>query len=127
MIYTVIDAVDREILRAAHDISNGGMAITAAEMCMLSDHGISIDISDLGDMRSDKLLFSESSGFVVEVADGAEQEFVSIARSYDLNPVRLGSVSTGDIEMARDGKMLVRLDPEEAREAWSSGLREAMR
>jgi len=127
MIYMVIDAIDREILRAAHDISNGGMAITAAEMCMLSDHGISIDISDLGDMRPDRLLFSESSGFIVEVVDGAEQEFASIARSYNLNPVRLGRVSTGGIEIERKGKMIVRLDPEDARDAWSSGLREAMR
>ncbi len=127
MIYTVIDAIDRDLLLAAHDISNGGMAITAAEMCLLSEHGISIDISGLGDLRSDALLFSESSGFLVEVKRGAEQEFMSIAREYDIKPMRIGSVSSGCIEITRNGKRISNLELDAARNAWTSGLQEAMR
>jgi len=72
MIYAVIDAIDEGLLAAAHDISNGGLAATVMEMALVrpARFGFDLDLDrvlceDPNDpnMRTDKLLFSESSGF----------------------------------------------------------------
>ncbi|NYT02923.1 MAG: phosphoribosylformylglycinamidine synthase subunit PurL [Methanosarcinales archaeon] len=132
MVYTVIDAIDQGLAVSAHDISNGGLAISAAEMALADParFGLDLEVQGSGDrrLRSDKLLFSESSGFLVEVTPSAREEFLKLAGRYGLQPVDLGSV-IGERRMVlhRDGKKLVDLDLDEARKAWTGGLVEAMR
>jgi len=75
MIYAVIDAIDEGLLAAAHDISNGGLAASLAEMALTrpAKFGLEVDLNLVhggegeAGMRSDSLLFSESSGFVLEL------------------------------------------------------------
>lgn len=130
MIYAVIDAVDKGIAAAVHDISNGGLAITAAEMAMLSGFGMVLDIASSGDgrLRSDRLLFSESSGFLVEVKKGNEERFMTLAKSHGLVPADLGSVTEDEkIAIGRSKDPLVSLGLNGALKAWTGGLEEAMR
>ncbi|MEI6103373.1 MAG: phosphoribosylformylglycinamidine synthase subunit PurL [Methanothrix sp.] len=134
MIYAVIDAIDEGLLAAAHDISNGGLAASVAEMALTrpARFGLELDLDsvqggDIG-MRTDKLLFSESSGFVLEAKAGSEARLVELLRSYNLEPMQIGIV-TGKrrIVMSRAGECVADLDLDEARNAWTTGLVEAMR
>ncbi len=132
MIYAVIDAIDEGLLAAAHDISNGGLACTVMEMALTrpSRFGFELDLDKAGDagMRTDKLLFSESSGFVLEARPGKEARLMELLMSYHLEPMEIGKVtSKRRIVMRRAGETLADLDLDEARMAWTSGLAEAMR
>jgi len=134
MIYAVIDAIDEGLLAGAHDISNGGLAASLCEMALTrpAKFGFELDLDRVqgGDncMRSDKLLFSESSGFVLEVKAGSESRLIELLRRYDLEPMQIGTVtSKRRIVMSRAGECLADLDLDEARNAWMSGLVEAMR
>jgi phosphoribosylformylglycinamidine synthase len=132
MIYAVIDAIDQGLLAAAHDISNGGLACTAMEMAMVrpAGFGMELELERAGEagMRTDKLLFSESSGFVLEARRSSEAKLEDLLRSYSLEVMEIGEV-TGSrrIVMRRKGRALIDLDLDEARRAWTSGLEEAMR
>jgi len=134
MIYAVIDAIDEGLLAAAHDISNGGLAASLSEMALTrpARFGLELDLDRVqgGDngMRTDKLLFSESSGFVLEAKAGSEARLVELLKSYSLEPMQIGIV-TGKrrIVMSRAGECLADLDLDEARNAWTAGLVEAMR
>lgn len=134
MIYAVIDAIDEGLLAAAHDISNGGLAASFCEMALTrpARFGFELDLGRVqgGDncMRTDKLLFSESSGFVLEAKSGSESQLIELLRRYDLEPMQIGTVtSKRRIVMSRAGECLADLDLDEARNAWISGLVEAMR
>jgi phosphoribosylformylglycinamidine synthase len=134
MIYAVIDAIDEGLLAAAHDISNGGLAASLCEMALTrpARFGFELDLDRVqgGDncQRTDKLLFSESSGFVLEVKAGSESRLIELLRKYDLQPMQIGTVtSKRRIVMSRAGECLADLDLDEARNAWMSGLVEAMR
>ncbi|MDD2754989.1 MAG: phosphoribosylformylglycinamidine synthase subunit PurL [Methanothrix sp.] len=134
MIYAVIDAIDEGLLAAAHDISNGGLAASLCEMALTrpARFGFELDLDRVqsGDncMRSDKLLFSESSGFVLEAKAGSEPRLIELLRRYDLESMQIGKVtSKRRIVMSRAGECLADLDLDEARNAWMSGLVEAMR
>jgi phosphoribosylformylglycinamidine (FGAM) synthase-like enzyme len=138
MIYAVIDAIDEGLLAAAHDISNGGLAASICEMALVRPAKFGLDLnldqvrSGDGDvamsLRTDRLLFSESSGFVLEAKKGKEARLVELLQSHNLEPMPIGIVSTKRrIVMSRAGKTVVDLDLDQARDAWTAGLVEAMR
>ncbi len=146
MIYAVIDAIDEGLLAAAHDISNGGLAASICEMALVRPARFGVDLnldrvqgSESGDgggeggsqeagLRTDRLLFSESSGFVLEAKKGKEGRLGEILAGYGLMAMPIGTV-TGKrrIVMSRSERTVVDLDLDQAREAWTSGLVEAMR
>ena len=79
-------------------------------------------------MRTDKLLFSESSGFVLEARPGKETRLKEILRGYDLEPLEIGMVTEKRrIVLKRAGETVADLDLDEARSAWTRGLMEAMK
>ena len=132
MIYAVIDAIDESLLAAAHDISNGGLACTAMEMAMTrpAKFGFELDLDPVGDlgMRTDKLLFSESSGFVLEAKPGKETRLMEILKGYNLEPIHIGMVTEKRrIVIRRAGETVADLDLDEAISAWTRGLAEAMK
>ena len=66
-------AMERGLVRACHDLSEGGLAVAAAEMAFAGGLGMELDLTNVprtDDVtRTDEVLFSESnSRFVVEVA-----------------------------------------------------------
>lgn len=64
------EAITKGVVRACHDISEGGLATAIAEMCIASKVGADIDISKIptgGKLSNWQLLFSETpSRFLVE-------------------------------------------------------------
>ena len=64
-IWALTDLIDGRLVRAAHDISDGGVAVALAEMSFENDIGFEIEIEH--DMRADKWLFSQTGGFVLEI------------------------------------------------------------
>ena len=124
MIYAVIDCIDRGLLLSCHDISDGGLLVTLAEMILggEADGQIGAEIKLTSGLRADKALFSESSGFVFEVNDKNIEDVRNIFEKYDLELIELGKTT--------DNKKLVidkvNLKIEDMKKAWTSGLIEAL-
>lgn len=59
-------AIQKGLILSAHDIADGGIAVTLAEMSFNNKIGVNVTIP--GDLPNDKKLFSESGGFVLEVS-----------------------------------------------------------
>lgn len=132
MIYAVIDAIDQGLVAACHDISNGGLAATLSEMALArpASFGMEVDLGKAGDpgMRTDKIMFSESSGFVIEAKAGSEAKLADIMKGYGLELMGIGSVTGARrVVMRRNGSNVVDFDLDEARKVWVEGLAEAMR
>ncbi len=128
-IFGVVDAINAGLVDACHDISDGGLAVTLAEMVLggyaKGTLGAEVDLSALdSDMRPDKLLFSESGGFVVEVATNKEAEFEALLAGSPAAPVRLGTVTQSPaLEVAG----MLHLGIREMAEAWTNGLARRLR
>lgn len=71
---SVHHAIRAGLVQACHDLSEGGLAVAAAEMAIASDHGLEIDLSAIlytynSKLSDAALLFSESpTRFLLEVA-----------------------------------------------------------
>ena len=74
----------------------------------------------------DRLLFSESSGFVLEIPDKCAAEARSICDGYGVSLARIGRTGGGAVSFkCGNADFSVRLD--DVRKAWTTGLAEAMK
>jgi phosphoribosylformylglycinamidine synthase len=116
----VLEAVEEGLLRSAHDVSDGGLAVALAECCFGWEEpglGARLDLPD--GLRPDVLLFSETpSRMVVTTCDAARLE--ERARRHGVPCHRLGVVGGEPLVLASGGRTLVDLPVAALFEAWMS-------
>jgi phosphoribosylformylglycinamidine (FGAM) synthase-like enzyme len=80
----VTKAIDLGFVRACHDPSEGGLAVTAAEMALAGGYGVELNLKKVPSKalnRNDFLLFSESnSRFLIEVPEKTKNDFKAIMK-----------------------------------------------
>jgi phosphoribosylformylglycinamidine synthase len=127
-------AITQGLVRACHDLSEGGLAVAAAEMAFAGGCGAEIDVRYAPRDESipstlpstdEVLLFAESaSRFVVEVAPDAAAAFEALLREGRVPFGRLGQVSDSPrLIVAGDRGRLIDLPLAELKEAWQAPLR----
>jgi len=126
-IHAVIDAINQNLVQACHDVSDGGLFTTLSEMILggEADGKIGMNIELDGDLPLSKQLFSESSGFVMEVKEGKEEQLSALLQSYSVTPIVLGK-ARGDRLNIRGSEAKVSLTLYEMKQAWTTGFKEAL-
>ncbi len=117
------------LLSAAHDTSEGGLAVALAESAIVANLGATIDADAVATLlganegRLDRTLFGEAgSRIVIALAAGAAVATVEqIAQQYDLPLLRLGQ--TGGPNLQIDDILTVPVAT--LRERWEGGLAQA--
>ena len=75
----VTKTIDEGLVKSCHDLSEGGLAVAAAEMAFASGYGLEVDLNKVPGKeltRNDFVLFSESnSRFLIEVAEADKEDF----------------------------------------------------
>ncbi len=125
IIYGTAEAVQKGLVRAAHDISAGGLIVSASEMllaCRPGDSvGLKIDLAVVEtDLREDCWLFSESSGMLLEVDPGRLAALKSLFAEYGMTVSVIGE-TTGDaslIVLDRQGTALIESPVDSLRRIW---------
>ena len=105
-----------DVLAGIHDVADGGLAVTLAELALRSQIGLSV-----GGIDSHVELFSESPSRVV-VCTTDEQEVRRRAEAAGVPVTTLGYAGGGRIQV----EGLVDLDLAEATEAWHSAIPRAL-
>ncbi|MBI3865423.1 MAG: phosphoribosylformylglycinamidine synthase subunit PurL [Planctomycetia bacterium] len=120
-------AIQARLVRSCHDLSEGGLAVAAAEMAFAGGLGLELGLKPLVDqsgISSDAvLLFSESnSRFLVEVAPQMWSQFVSHLDGLPL--VELGRVTAGPNIAIRgiDGSVVIDSSGQDLKQAWKEPL-----
>jgi phosphoribosylformylglycinamidine synthase len=80
------NAIDQGFVRACHDLSEGGLAVAAAEMTFSSNLGLELHLKEVPNTidtnRNDFVLFSESnSRFLVEVDRRQKERFEELMKN----------------------------------------------
>jgi phosphoribosylformylglycinamidine synthase len=122
-------AAERAIL-SAHDVSDGGLAVTVAESCFASD-GLSAQI-DLGSSSGTEeacefSLFGERGArAVVSLPSASLARVEAIAAQYGIKVHQIGSVTRGDFRIERKGVPVIRGKMDSFRRTWSESLGRAI-
>jgi phosphoribosylformylglycinamidine synthase len=120
-------ATAKGLVRACHDLSEGGIGVAAAEMAFAGGLGMIIHLGKvpLGEkiIRNDSILFSESnSRFLVEVAPEDRERFERAMKGVDL--AAIGEVDKSNkLEIyGLNGQKIVSAPIAELKEAWQKPL-----
>ncbi len=134
MIWGVVDAIEAGHVAACQDISDGGLGVALAEMALgglgKGELGVSVSAPGdaLADLRADKWLFSESTGFVMEVLAGHEEQVREIFAGYGLELIELGEITQEPrFEITVADESVVDLPLDEVRDAWAGSLAEVLK
>ncbi|MEX2573067.1 MAG: phosphoribosylformylglycinamidine synthase subunit PurL [Balneolaceae bacterium] len=96
----LLKAIRERNVNSAHDISDGGLAVTLAEMAIFSGMGAVISVSELEGPRHDVLYSEAQSGVVVTVRPGDGPAFETLCAVQKMPFQKLGTV--GGNELAID-------------------------
>ena len=121
-IWALTDLIDGGLVLAAHDISDGGVAVALAEMSFENDIGFEIEIEH--DMRADKWLFSQTGGFVLEIDKINIPAIISIMSSYKIPITELGRTSAHQVMEFGD---VIYIPLARVKDCWSRGLRDKLK
>lgn len=112
------EIVRGKLALAYHDRSDGGLAVTLAEMAMTGGRGIVAKLPD-GDVLAQ--LFNEQPGAVLQVTESKVAEVLAIFKKAKVPAVLAGAVrrSSRAVEIFVGARLAIRTDLTYLRRAWS--------
>jgi len=121
-------ATERGLVKACHDLSEGGLGVAIAEMAFAGELGATIHLKSipLGEPidRDDYILFSESNTrFLVEVTPEFRDEFEQMMDGIEL--AAIGQVTDSEILeiYGLDGRRIIAIALHHLKEAWQRPIR----
>jgi len=121
-------AGERAVL-SAHDVSDGGLAVSVAEACFGRDGlsaEISIDAAGADDFAEAALFGERGARAVVSVAPASLARVNEIAAQYHVGARRIGTVTRGEFRIQYDGAGVIQGSIESFRQVWSDSLPKAI-
>ena len=126
LIEFLVACAKENLLHSAHDVSDGGLAITLAESCFASD-GLSAEISLNSKEPHEVTLFGERGArAIVSVSPENLARFRDLAREYELDIHDIGRVTRGDFQIKLSGHDAISAPCAKLREAWSTSFPKLM-
>ncbi len=115
-------AIQRGVVRTAHDCSEGGVAVAVAEMCIGGRLGANVDLDGTGDGDLWGRLWGESLGrFIVAVSPDHETTFRELMRGHRITV--LGEVLDNGALHVTDGEDdVLQLEVDAMVDAWQATL-----
>jgi phosphoribosylformylglycinamidine synthase len=109
-------------LQSAHDVSDGGVAVTLAESCFASN-GLSANVSLQSKEPDEVALFGERGArAVVSVTAENVAAVLRIAAQYDVAAVEVGRVASGEFRIELNGQVAIGAEVPSLMHAWSGAL-----
>jgi len=116
-----LDGISKGIIRSAHDVSEGGLAVTLAESCIAGGIGARVSLPE--GIRMDALLFGEApSRIVVTVAPDRLSALLEAARNAGVTAMLLGTVGGSGLTLEVGGRPMVQVSVADLADAWQGSL-----
>ncbi|WP_036385598.1 phosphoribosylformylglycinamidine synthase [Muricauda sp. MAR_2010_75] len=101
---------------AGHDVASGGLITTLLELCFAdNDLGAQLDLNDIGESDSIKLLFSENAGLVFQAKDASVENILNDAGITFHN---IGSVASESTLSIKNNGVEIGLNIASLRDTW---------
>jgi phosphoribosylformylglycinamidine synthase II len=116
-------AIGARLLRSAHDVSEGGIAVTLAESCVSGPAPVGAELDLSSDAPLPLVLFGEGpSRVVVSVRAGAERHFEQLMREFAVPWRWIGRVGGDRLVIKMGGARVIDLAVDRGALAWRTGF-----
>ena len=113
---TIQKLIKDEKILAGHDVASGGLITTLLEMCFADNNlGAELDITELNQKDSFKVLFAENSGIVFQAKDESVEAILNDANIEFFN---IGKVTESDTLSVINGAEVFVLTVSRLRDVW---------
>jgi len=111
------EAIDKGLIAAGHDRSDGGLITTVLEMAFSGNCGLDLDLQATDSPLA--ALFSEELGMVLECGDDQLESLQQVLSSHDVSSTVLGrSIKEKQITIRVNGETVLDADMRKLRETW---------
>jgi phosphoribosylformylglycinamidine synthase len=118
-----------KIILSAHDVSDGGLAVTLAECCFNTE-GLSAEIAidfDTTNEPAEHAIFGERGARVVVSLSASSLASVrAVAAQYNVNVQQIGTVSRGEFRIQYKGTQVIHGDIASFRKIWAGRIESAI-
>jgi phosphoribosylformylglycinamidine synthase len=122
---SVLDIIDKNLIKSAHDCSKGGLAVAVSEICMTNQIGcrVSLDKVPGEKLDVDRILFSESHSRYLLSFDKKNISMIEdILKKNKVSFEQIGQFGGGQIQFENASKLIIDLDLKKAHESWLHAL-----
>lgn len=123
----VLDVIDAQILKSAHDCSKGGLAVAVSELCMQNMIGCKVCLEKIpgGKLDIDRALFSESHSRYLLTFEKKNLKKLEILLKKNKVPFEIIGHFEGDkIQFVSGTNSIVDLRVDKAQKTWLNSLRD---
>jgi len=120
-----LEASERELINAAHDCSDGGLAVALAESCFstLARPAVGADINLETQLSTTAALFAESpSRIIVSLSESALEEVTAVANRTGAPFQVIGRIAGERLRISHNNQEVINATVSELQEIWSNGL-----
>jgi phosphoribosylformylglycinamidine synthase subunit PurL len=128
LIECLIGLADAGLVQSAHDVSEGGAAVSLAESCFAAA-GLGVDVGLHGDGVAENALFGERGArCVVSVKESFLARVMDTARQCGVAALQIGRVTpSGVLRIQYDGGAAIDSPVEKLRDGWAHALEHAIK
>lgn len=117
LLSSVLEAIQGGLVRSAHDLSEGGLAVALAESCISGGVGAKVNITS--ELRPDFTLFSESQSRILLSASPEQAEALEkLLAERGVPAARIGVVEGSELNVAVNGTEVLSKPVEQLRRVW---------
>ncbi len=122
----LVEAIQTGLVDSAHDISEGGLAVTVAECGFRNGVGARLELA-AGELPAEPLLFGEDASRVVISCDPQQVPRIQqMAKKYAVAADLIGATIADNLEILLDGKVVLSAPVAELQGVWASALEQAL-
>ena len=119
----VLEAIEAGLVRSAHDLSEGGLAVALAECAFHSPRKIGCEVDLAGGLREDALLFGESQSRILMTCRPADLSgLLKTAAARGVPAQAIGRTGGAALAVRHAGREILRVPVEKAFRAWKDSL-----
>ena len=118
----VVELIRAGVVESAHDVSEGGLAVTLAESGFRNGVGAKVELAS-AELPAEYLLFGEDASRVVLSCDQSHISGIKqVAEKHGITAELIGHTTRALFEISISGKMVVSANIDDLREAWDKAL-----
>ncbi len=122
---SVLDIIDKNLIKSAHDCSKGGLAVAVSEICMTNQIGckVSLDKVPGEKLDVDRILFSEShSRYLLSFDEKNLSGIESLLKTNKVSFKQIGQFSGEQIQFTNASKLIIDLNVQNVHKIWLHAL-----
>jgi len=118
---SIVEAIQKGLIKSAHDISEGGIVVALFESAFGKNLGFEVNLND--NIRSDFLLFGEEqSRIIISVSPEKEKEVLEFFERKTVPARRIGVVKGNKGIILHNGEKVIDIPIEDAKQHYETGL-----